>query len=119
MRILVDENIPGMTVQALRDGGHEVLDVRGSETEGAADSSLWEAAQREGRLVITTDKGFLERRQEAHHGLLVVRLRQPNRDKIHRRVMLALSQFTEREWVNLSVTMRDVSRSVWRGRVRG
>ena len=29
MKILVDENIPLMTVQALREMDHEVLDIRG------------------------------------------------------------------------------------------
>ncbi|MBA7708748.1 hypothetical protein ES703_117652 [subsurface metagenome] len=28
MRILVDENIPRMTVNQLRDNGHDVLDIR-------------------------------------------------------------------------------------------
>lgn len=38
MRILVDENIPIMTVHALREMGHEVKDIRGTADEG---SSVW------------------------------------------------------------------------------
>ncbi len=41
MRIFVDENIPLMTVKALREMGHEVLDIRGTESEGASDDTLW------------------------------------------------------------------------------
>ena len=31
MKILVDENIPNITVHGLRAMGHDVLDIRGTE----------------------------------------------------------------------------------------
>jgi len=114
MKIFVDENVPLMTVKALRDLGHDVLDIRRTADEGLADDTLWEMVQREGRLLITTDKGFAQHRDELHHGMVIVRLRQPNRRKIHRRVMQAVAQFTEDEWPGLLVTMRDVVQSIWR-----
>jgi len=116
MKILVDENIPMMTVQALREMGHEVLDIRGTVDEGIADEALWEISQREGQLLITTDKGFTEHRDEPHHGILIVRLRQPNRYKIHQRVMQAMTRFAEKEWPGFLVVMRDMVQSVWRAR---
>lgn len=70
MRILVDENVPLMTVPALREDGHDVLDIRGTRLQGLADDQLWELAQRERRLLITTDKGFARRREEPHGGIL-------------------------------------------------
>ncbi len=57
MRILVDENIPLMTVAALRGIGHDVLDVRGTADQGSDDPTLWQIAQQEARLLVTTDKG--------------------------------------------------------------
>ena len=116
MKILVDENIPLMTVQALREIDHEVLDIRGTSDEGALDETLWEISQREGQLLITTDKGFTKHREELHHGILIVRLRQPNRHRIHQRVIQAMKRFTEREWPGLLVVMRDKVQSVWRAR---
>ncbi len=106
-----------ITVQALRDLGHDVLDIRGTEDEGMPDDALWEMGQRKGRLLVTTDKGFSQHRDEPHHGILIVLLRQPNRWKIHQRVMRAVAQFTADEWPGLLVTMRDMVQSVWR--VRG
>ncbi len=50
MKILVDENIPLLTIKTLREQGHDVLDVRGTENEGIKDTNLWEVAQGEGRL---------------------------------------------------------------------
>lgn len=114
MKLFVDEHIPLMTVQALREMGHDVCDIRGTSDEGMPDAGLWEKAQREERLLITTDKGFAAHRQVHHHGVLIVRLRQPNRFKIHQRVMQAMAQFSETEWSGLLVIMRDVAQSIWR-----
>jgi len=116
MKILVDENIPLMTAQILREMGHEVLDIRGTLDKGASDETLWKISQREGQLLITTDKGFTKHREELHHGILIVRLRQPNRHRIHQRVIQAMKRFTEREWPGLLVVMRDKVQSVWRAR---
>ncbi len=113
MRILVDENIPLKTVAALRGAGHDVLDVRGTPNQGIDDPTLWQIAQRQSRLLVTTDKGFAQRRHEPHHGVVIVRLRQPNRDRIHRRVMDAISLVPEDGWDSLLVTMRDRLHSLW------
>lgn len=54
MRILVDENIPSITVQELRAMGHDVLDIRGTERQGMFDDELWALAQTEQRTLVTT-----------------------------------------------------------------
>src|SRR5918911_3243972 len=114
MKICVDENIPLITIAELIKLGHDVLDIRGTANQGMPDDLLWELSQKENRLLISTDKGFVQHRNEAHHGILIVRLRQPNEQKIHERVMQALGQFAEDEWAGLLVVIRDVVQSVWR-----
>ena len=116
MKIFVDENIPLMTVRVLREMGHDVLDIRGTKMKSMADDVLWGMIQREKRLFVTTDKGFIQNRDEPHHGILIVRLRQPNRPKIHQRVMQAMAQFTVEEWPGLLIVMRDVVQSIRRNR---
>jgi predicted nuclease of predicted toxin-antitoxin system len=117
MKVLVDENIPHMTVDHLRELGHDVKDIRGTCDQGLADSDLWVLAMDEARLLITTDKGFTEYRGVAgHNGILVVRLRQPNRLKIHESVMLAMRRFQEGDWPSLLVVMRDATISTSRAR---
>jgi hypothetical protein len=64
--------------------------------------------------LITTDKGFAQHREEGHHGLLIVRLRQPNRNRIHQRVLQALVQFPHKDWTGLTIVVRDAAQSVWR-----
>src|SRR3954465_2947129 len=116
MKILVDENIPHVTIEYLRNQGHDVLVLHGTSAQGMTDEALWEQAQRERRLVISTDKGFVAQRNEKHCGLLVVRLRQPNEQKIHVRITRAMKQFEEQAWPGLLVVMRDRMQSVWRAK---
>ncbi len=109
MRVLVDENIPRVTTNALRALGHDVKDIRGTSNQGIADPDLWALALAESRALITTDKGFTQYRSEPHHGILIVRLRQPNLQKIHRSVMHVVQNFAEAEWPNLLVVVRDTT----------
>jgi len=71
MRVLVDENIPRMTVDALRVLGY-------------------------------------------HCGILIVRLRQPNRHRIHHSVLHAIERFAETEWRGMLVVMRGTTLSTSR-----
>ena len=114
MNILVDENIPKLTVEALRADGHNVSDLRGTPDQGADDLDVWEEVLQQKALLITTDKGFTSHRGEAHFGILVIRLRQPNLAKIHARVVLAMKLHTPTDWPNLTVVMRDVVQSTFR-----
>ena len=114
MKILVDENIPKITVHELRAMGHDVLDIRQTEGQGMFDEVLWSLAQAEQRMLVTTDKGFSEHRDEHHCGILIVRLRQPNEQRIHARIMAAFRQFSAREWPGLLVGMRDTVQSISR-----
>ena len=114
MKIFVDENIPSRTAEELRRLGHDVLDIRGTADQGMDDDVLWARVINEGRLLITTDKGFAQHRSESHHGILIVRLRQPNEAKIHDRVLRTMKHFSESEWPGLLVVMRDAVQSVSR-----
>ena len=116
MKIFVDENIPNVTVQELQALGHDVLDIRGTPQQGLPDDHLWSLAQSELRMLVTTDKGFAMHRDENHSGILIVRLHQPNEQRIHARVMAAVRQFPESEWPGLLVVMRDSVQSVYRAR---
>lgn len=51
-----------------------------------------------------------------HNGILVLTLSQPNRLKMHEKVMRALSQFERDEWARTSVGVRDRVQSVWKSK---
>ena len=99
---------------ALRALGHDVKDVRGASDQGIPDSDLWALATTEFRTLVSTDKGFTEYRHTTHHGILVVRLRQPNRQKIHNAVLYVFERFQSAEWPNLLVVVRDNTMSTSR-----
>lgn len=77
-------------------------------------ASLWEVALRERRLLVTTGKGFTEYRAANPSGILIVRLRQPNRLKIHESVMLGIERFGAPEWPGLLVVIRNATMSTSR-----
>jgi predicted nuclease of predicted toxin-antitoxin system len=90
------------------------MDIRGTNLEGASDGTVWAIAQQGERLLVSTDKGFARRRSEEHFGLLIVRLRQPTRTRIHERVLAALPAIEESMWPGTLVMVRDTAKSVWR-----
>lgn len=116
MKIFVDENIPVMTVRELRNMGHDVVDIRGTELEGITDEEILKVVEKEKRLLVTTDRGFIRSRHEKNYGILIVRLKQPNRLKIHHKVIKAIKLFKEEEWSGLAVVMQDVLHSVWKAK---
>lgn len=113
MRILVDENIPLISVEQLREMGHDVVDIRGTSDEGMPDEHLWNKALQEKRLLITTDRGFSHYRDIEHNGILIVSLRMPDRRKINERIIEAIRQFSANQWPGLLVVMRDKVMSAW------
>jgi predicted nuclease of predicted toxin-antitoxin system len=116
MKIFVDENIPAMTVSELRALGHDVMDIRGTKYEGITDEHIWEMVQKDKRLLITTDKGFVQNRHEKHNGILIIRLKQPNRKKIHQKILKAMSFFKEPAWIGSTIVMKDTFHSIWKAK---
>lgn len=116
MNIAVDENIPTRTVATLREMGHSVLDIRGTRDQGLDDSSLWQIAQRDSALLMTTDKGFFKNHRERHAGLLIIRLRQANRLRLHRRILHLFARYRAEDWPGLTVVARDRTVRIWRQR---
>jgi predicted nuclease of predicted toxin-antitoxin system len=113
MDILVDENIPLISVEQLRQMGHNVLDIRGTSEQGITDELLWDKVCREKRLLITTDRGFAYYRDRNRYGILIVSLRKPNRHKINQRVIEAMKLFSPKQWPGLLAVMRDETMSTW------
>ena len=82
MKIKFDENLPESLLSALAACGHDVDNVRLEEIAGKDDQTVWNTAQDAGRFFITQDLDFSDIRKfepGTHHGLLVVRLREPGR----------------------------------------
>jgi predicted nuclease of predicted toxin-antitoxin system len=109
MKIFVDENIPTFTVIELINLGHDVQDIRGTKFEGIDDELIWQKAQIEHRLLVSTDKGFTHYHYQNHRhsGIILVLLKQPSLMKIHQRIMRAVQQFSADELQNTLLIIRD------------
>jgi predicted nuclease of predicted toxin-antitoxin system len=58
MRWLVDENVPRLVIDWLREQGADVLDVASSPHVSRPDEFLWRLAGQEERFILTRDLGF-------------------------------------------------------------
>ena len=59
MRLLANENFPGLAITALRSHGHDVVWIR-EDSPGIDDRAVLSRATAEGRILITFDKDFGE-----------------------------------------------------------
>jgi predicted nuclease of predicted toxin-antitoxin system len=59
MKVLVDENIPLMTVAELRSKGFDVVDIRGGAEQGITDEVLWQKAQQKKDFSLQLIRDFL------------------------------------------------------------
>ncbi|WP_174279873.1 DUF5615 family PIN-like protein [Sphingomonas bacterium] len=94
MRLLADENLPGLLVRALRDAGHDVLSA--SETfPSAADEAVLDRARTEARILVTFDADFgrmiFAERRVPPPGVLYLRSPPPSPDETARRVLRVLA----------------------------
>ena len=89
MKLKLDENLPVSVAAILSSLHHDVHTVAQENLSGSSDCDLWEAAQRDERFLITQDLDFSDLRRFApgtHFGILLVRLRSPDRRTLSSRV---------------------------------
>jgi hypothetical protein len=89
VKIKLDENMPHRLVRFLTKLGHDVDTVFDERLVGRDDEVVWNAAQADGRFLITQDLDFSDARKYVpgtHHGLLLVRLPQPGREALFQRL---------------------------------
>jgi predicted nuclease of predicted toxin-antitoxin system len=101
MKIKLDENMPARLAKRLGLAGHQVQTVRDEGMEGRLDATIWDAAQSEGRFLITQDMDFSDIRRFApgsHYGILLIRLHAPKRRALIRRVEDLFGQENVSEW---------------------
>lgn len=89
MKIKLDENLPARLARALEKLGHDTDTIPEERLAGRSDLQVWAAAQEAERFLITQDLDFSDTRRftpGTHHGILLVRLRDPGRNALLKRV---------------------------------
>ena len=101
MKIKIDENIPHSILPTLKAHGHDPDTVDDEGLRGHADHQVWAGAQRDNRFLITQDLDFSDHRKHppgSHHGLLIIRLREPGRLALHRYIEVLLGEYDLNTW---------------------
>jgi predicted nuclease of predicted toxin-antitoxin system len=114
-----DENLPKSLAAELERLGHEVDTITHEGLTGCADSDVWTASQRSKRFLISQDPDFSDVRKYApgtHSGLLVVRLREPNRKALFERLSSPIIVEQLDSWDGCFVTLMETKiRIRWPG----
>jgi predicted nuclease of predicted toxin-antitoxin system len=101
MKVKLDENLPALLTAALSELGHDVHTSNDEGLGGCPDDQIWEAAQREGRFLITQDLDFSDVRQfvpGTHYGILLIRMHSPSQRNLMNRIGQIFETGNVDEW---------------------
>lgn len=87
MRLKLDENLPRSATEVLLRFGHDCSTVIDERLGGAADAEVADAAAREGRMLVTLDRGFGDIRTYppgGHPGMVIVQAVDQRTESIRR-----------------------------------
>lgn len=122
MKIKLDENLPVRLVQLLAELGHDTDTVSQEGFMGRPDPEVWAATQAAARFLVTQDLDFSDIRHFApgtHYGLLLVRLREPGRNALVRRVQMLFQTEPVETWKRAFVVVTDHKLRVRRPKADG
>lgn len=110
MRFFLDENFPKSATERLEALGHEVFDLRGISREGCNDQDIFAEAQDRNAIFLTTDRDFfhtIPHLFDHHAGVVVIALRQPNREGILAKLDWILNKLSPSDFLNRTIQLRD------------
>jgi predicted nuclease of predicted toxin-antitoxin system len=110
MKFFLDENIPKNCANFLIAERHSIIDIRGTLNEGLDDDTIFKMSQKENAIFLTTDKDFyhtIPHLYKFHYGVVVINLRQPNRNNILDKLKWALSNIDFNSFNSTILLMRD------------
>ncbi len=110
MRFFLDENIPKNVATFLIKEGHEIIDIRGTEREGLSDKDIFNLAQENEAIFLTTDRDFfhtIPHLYKNHFGIIVFNLKQPNRYNITEKLDWALKNIDLTKFNSNVLLLRD------------
>ncbi|MGD8778362.1 MAG: DUF5615 family PIN-like protein [Ignavibacteria bacterium] len=96
MKFFLDENFPKSSIDLLVKSGNEIIDIRGTEHEGLDDASIFDLAQKNSAIFLTTDKDFFHTIPflfEKHFGVIVIALSKPNRNSINEKLIWFIENY--------------------------
>jgi len=100
MRFLADQDVYRITIDALKEGGHDVVSIKDIGMARARDEDLLSAAWKADRILITRDKdfgGLLFLKEEMGRGVIFLRGIPKTFEEVHRELIRLLKEHSEDE----------------------
>ncbi len=100
MKFLTDQDVYQLTIDYLRNSGHEVITARELNMHRAADHELLQKAREMKRLLVTRDKDFgalVFLKKELSTGVILLRGQPLDIDEIHGELSKLLRKYIEDE----------------------
>lgn len=110
MKIKLDENLPAQLAKILVTLGHDVDTVADEKLKGQPDPVIWQATQESERFLITQDLDFSDIRSfvpGTHYGVLLVRLGNPSRRSLLKRLKDLFEVEDIESWTRCFVVVTD------------
>jgi predicted nuclease of predicted toxin-antitoxin system len=110
MKMKLDENLPFRLVDILSQLGHETDTIPQEGLKGCNDTQIWEATQRARYFLITQGLNFSNIHRfvpGTHHGLLLIRLRDPGREALLKRIQNLFETEAVEHWQGCFVVVTE------------
>jgi len=110
MNFFLDENFPKSSYRYLKSIGHKIEDIRTTSQEGISDKEIFDLAQESKSVFLTTDRDFFHTIPHLfpkHFGVVVIALKQPNRESILEKLKWVVANFDLKNFQNKIILLRD------------
>jgi len=97
-RFVIDEPLPRSAANAIREAGHEAIDIRDIGLRGASDDEIWNYARQHEAVLVTADVEFADMRrlnQGGAPGIVLVRMPSASAPALAAELAGALSGLSE------------------------
>lgn len=107
MRLLIDQDVYGVTIQFLRGLGHDLVTATQLKMSQASDSELLQAARTDRRLLVTRDRDFgsLVFVEALSTGVVYLRMMASAVGPVHAELNRVLTDYTEAELLKAFVVV--------------
>lgn len=100
MRFLADQDVYKLTIDKLKEWGHDVATVKEYGLSRASDEDLLKIGKDENRILITRDKDFgrlLFLKEKTSKGVIFLRISPRTLQEVHRELRRTLEEHSEEE----------------------
>jgi predicted nuclease of predicted toxin-antitoxin system len=100
MKFLSDQDVYQLTVERLKEWGHDVVTAKELSLNRATDEELLDVSKKTNRVLVTRDKDFgalIFLKKKKSTGIILLRVTPKTVEKVHKKLKVLLLEKDERE----------------------